>query len=225
MFRVETAVSLSVTVRLLELDLLQLQDVGQPAEQNIQHVKEVTDQQVEIQGAEQVEEQVNEQAVVQEEQAEQAVERAKHFPAGDGHAFSEQQQGGLQANQENIVPLTKHLNSAILNSPATVNSARRTKGKENIGSSYKEITDSKRRSERLANKPKCNLTMEEQATKLLMKKIGTLDAQQDGIDKFAQEFTRPIQTETVKGYRELFDLPEVGEPDILNEVALEAECC
>ena len=102
----ETVVSLSV--RLLELDLLQLQDVGQPAEQNIQHVKEVTDQQVEIQGAEQVEEQVDEQAVVQEEQAEQAVERAKHFPAGDGHAFSEQQQGGLQANQENILPLTKY---------------------------------------------------------------------------------------------------------------------
>ena len=169
---------------------------------------------------------MDEQAIVQEEeQAEQAVEHAEHFLAGDGHIFCEQQQGGLQANQENIVPLTKHLNSAILNSPATVNSARRTKGKENIGSSYKEITDSKRRSERLANKPKCNLTMEEQATKLLMKKIGTLDAQQDGIDKFAQEFTRPIQTETVKGYRELFGLPEAGELDILNEVALEAECC
>jgi len=82
----ETVVSLSV--RLLELDLLQLQDVGQPAEQNIQHVKEVTDQQVEIQGAEQVEEQVDEQAIVQEEeQAEQAVEHAEHFLAGDGHIF------------------------------------------------------------------------------------------------------------------------------------------
>ena len=50
MFRVETAVSLSVTVRLLELDLLQLQDVGQPAEHNFEHVKEVTEQAVEKQG-------------------------------------------------------------------------------------------------------------------------------------------------------------------------------
>ena len=124
----ETVVSLSA--RLLELDLLQLQDVGQPAEHNFEHVKEVTEQAVEKQGAEQVEEQVDEQAIVQEEeQAEQAVEHAEHFLAGDGHIFSEQQQGGLQANQENIVPLTKHLNSAILNSPATVNSARRTKRK------------------------------------------------------------------------------------------------
>jgi len=137
-----------------------------------------------------------------------------------GIFFSEQQQGGLQANQENIVPLTKHLKSTILNSPATVKSARRTKGKENIGSSNKEITDSNRRNERLANKPKCNLSMEAQATQLLMKKSGLLEVQQDDTDKFAHQFTEPVG---VKGYRELFSLPEAGEADILHEVAIEAD--
>jgi hypothetical protein len=68
--------------------------------------------------------------------------------------------------------------------------------------------------------------MEEQATQLLMKKSGTLEADCDGgtIDKFSHQFTEPMKNVDVKDYRVLFDLPEVGETDPLHEVALEAEC-
>lgn len=97
------------------------------------------------------------------------------------------------------------------------------KGKENLDSSNNEVTDSKRRSGRLANKPKSNLTMEQQATQLLMKKCGTLEGEQAGIEEFAHEFIAPIQNVTVKGYRGLFGLPEAGEADILHEVAVEAD--
>ena len=99
--------------------------------------------------------------------------------------ISVQQQRGLKVGKGDIVPLTKHLQCAILSSPAAVKTTIKSKGKEYLGSSSKGMTDSKRRSVRLANKPKCNLSMEAQATQLLMKKSGLLEAQQDDTDKFA----------------------------------------
>jgi hypothetical protein len=132
----------------------------------------------------------------------------------------------LEVVHKELAPFTKQLQKAILTSPATVKPARKPKGKENLGSNTKEMTDSKRRSVRLANKPKSNLTMEEQATQLLMKKSGTLEADCDGgtIDKFAHQFTEPMKNVDVKDYRVLFDFPEVGETDPLHEEVLEAEC-
>lgn len=89
--------------------------------------------------------------------------------------------------------------------------------------------DSKRSSKRLASRPKCNLTMEEQATQLLMKKCGTLAIDMEvtvaAKEKFITQFTEPLLDPTVGGFRDCFGLPEDGDTDVLSAVALEADCC
>ena len=86
-----------------------------------------------------------------------------------------------------------------------------------------------RKSLRLANKPKTNLTMEEQATQLLMKKCGVLEpdqvAEEKHHGKFRAQFVDPLQIDTVGGMREMFGLNSEGVdgPDLLGSVALDAE--
>jgi len=71
-----------------------------------------------------------------------------------------------------------------------------------------------RKSLRLANKAKTNLTMEEQATQLLMKKCGVLEpdqvAEEKHHGKFRAQFVDPLQIDTVGGMREMFGLNSEG---------------
>ena len=105
---------------------------------------------------------------------------------------------------------------------------RPTLGKENAPANINSATNSKRRSERLANKPKTGLTIEEQATQLLIKKSGVLDMEMESTqtakEKFITQFTAPLMNPTVGGFRDCFGLPEAGDSDALNAVAIDAEC-
>lgn len=67
--------------------------------------------------------------------------------------------------------------------------------------------DSKRRSTRLANKPKSDLTMEQQATKI----------------EFRNQFVAPLVDDTVTNYREVFGLLEEGGVDTLAALVINAE--
>lgn len=75
--------------------------------------------------------------------------------------------------------------------------------------------ESVRHSARIASKPKSNLTMEEQATALLIKKSGVLVS---GIApdhaahaEFREQFTEPLKETAVGGFRELFGIPDVAD--------------
>ena len=86
---------------------------------------------------------------------------------------------------------------------------------------------SQRKSRRLANRPKSNLTMEEQATMLLMKKCGTLaevgTVSKEDQAKFREEFVEPLKTVSVSGYRDMFGLSVVDGSNPLSALAVEAE--
>lgn len=69
------------------------------------------------------------------------------------------------------------------------------------------------KNERLANKPKTVLSMQEQATQLLMNKCGILDdkkkpGEADRLN-FSVQFTEPLIDKTVEGFRETFGLNEL----------------
>lgn len=72
-------------------------------------------------------------------------------------------------------PLTKRIPMAVLSTPLTENVVKKGRGKENAGYNPKRIMKIQRKSSRIASRPKTDLTMEEQATMLLMKKYGTLE--------------------------------------------------
>nr|TKV97176.1 hypothetical protein SEVIR_9G476900v2 [Setaria viridis] len=73
------------------------------------------------------------------------------------------------------ISITKTLSVSLLGTPIETNTlkkiVRQEKGKENADVNPKEASESKRRSNRLAHRPKTNLIMEEQATVLLMKRL------------------------------------------------------
>ena len=78
--------------------------------------------------------------------------------------------------------------------------------------------ETKRRGTRLANRSKSTLTMEQQATALLMKKCGILVAQKirkcgilgedeslvPEVDKFREEFVDPLKGRTVSSYSDVW---------------------
>ena len=74
--------------------------------------------------------------------------------------------------------------------------------KRNTAAEMSGLKNSKRRSTRLANRPKSDLTMEQQATALLMKKCGTLN--EDGVPdqttmaQFTTQFVAPLVDDTVQ---------------------------
>lgn len=95
--------------------------------------------------------------------------------------------------------------------------------KENLGST----TRSERRSSRLANKPRSNLSVEEQATALLIKKCGLAEnittptvANQN---KLHTQFVGPLEANVVGGLRDMFGLSEEGAPDKLGALLIDAE--
>lgn len=108
--------------------------------------------------------------------------------------------------------------------PASQPLRNKCKGKENVEKAGP--TDSHRKSSRLANKPKSNLTMAEQATQLLMKKCGVLvddkvaDEKDNG--KFRTKFVVPMEAAVVNGLRDTFGLDGEGNGP-LSAVAIDAE--
>ena len=94
-------------------------------------------------------------------------------------------------------------------------------------STAKEQPQTKRKSIRIANKPKIDLTMEQQATVLLMKKCGLVDdgdpMVKDKIAKFPEQFAGKLKEDAVGGYRDLFGLDNVGSADALSALAIHAD--
>jgi len=71
-----------------------------------------------------------------------------------------------------------------------------------------------KRSMRLANKPPSNLSVEEQAIALLMKKSGILESVKaptvTELQQFHTQFVDPMEGQVVGGMREAFGLPDGG---------------
>lgn len=120
---------------------------------------------------------------------------------------------------------TKKVTNAVLGSPVaqSVKKTSKSKGEINVDA----VLETPRRSNRLANKPKSDLNMEQQATILLMKKCGTYDeddlvAPEKG-EQLGQKFVEPLDEELVENLRETFGLPKVGEAGCLAAIAVNAE--
>ena len=97
--------------------------------------------------------------------------------------------------------LTKQVPRAILETPVTeqnkrmqkpkdkiskgdakevlITPVKENKGNKAVGKENESVHTSKRKSERIASRPKSNLTMQEQATRLLMKKMQNCGHQQE----------------------------------------------
>ena len=51
-----------------------------------------------------------------------------------------------------------------------------------------------------------------------------MESTQIAKEKFITQFTAPLMNPTVGGFRDCFGLPEAGDSDALNAVAIDAEC-
>ena len=96
------------------------------------------------------------------------------------------------------------------------------------GGSMVEIgSQTKRKSTRLASKPRSGLTMEQQATALLLKKCGAADDAAGPAHvaqtTLATKFVAPIVKDTVSNYRDLFGLPEGDGADKFAAITIDAE--
>jgi hypothetical protein len=115
---------------------------------------------------------------------------------------------------------TKKIHGALLCTPAKQVTAK-TSGKG--GTSLQ----ASRRSTRLANRPASDLTMEEQATALLIKRSSFLDCKQmaspNCAEVFCSKFADPMPDDTVGGYREFFGIDNVSGTDSLSAVAVHAD--
>ena len=84
-----------------------------------------------------------------------------------------------------------------------------------------------RRSKRLANKPSSNLSVEQQATALLFKKCGIIEATRMPTaaeqGRFHTQFVEHLDGEVVLGMRNTFGLPEGGAADSLSPLLIDAE--
>ncbi|OEL21879.1 hypothetical protein BAE44_0017102 [Dichanthelium oligosanthes] len=124
-------------------------------------------------------------------------------------------------------PLTKPIPKAILSTPTLQKTTRKVRGKENTETNKNGETEKKRKSDRIANRPKSDLTMEEQATQLLMKKCGTLEigkkAQEEDHDNFREQFAEPLKGDAVFGFRDMFGLTDLPAGEALSALALEAD--
>jgi len=85
---------------------------------------------------------------------------------------------------------------------------KENKGNKAVGKENESVHTSKRKSERIASRPKSNLIMQEQATRLLMKKCGIVDTnnnlEEGQLEKFRLQFVEPMKEMTVQGLRETF---------------------
>lgn len=83
-----------------------------------------------------------------------------------------------------------------------------------------------RRSKRLASKPPSNLSLEEQATALLIRKCGisgpsTMPSAAEP-NRFHTRFVEHMEGEVVQGIREVFGLPEDGVANSLSPLLIDA---
>lgn len=77
----------------------------------------------------------------------------------------------------------------------------------------------------MANKPKTDLTMEQQATTILMKKCGIIEGSQPTAadeGKFRERFVDPMKDEAVDNIREYLGMQEGGS-DTFSAVAIHAD--
>lgn len=117
--------------------------------------------------------------------------------------------------------LKKPIPGAVLTTPVT----KRTPASEEIVESVEVQT--KRKSTRIANRPKTGLTMEEQATQLLMKKCGLLEADAVPVEKakevFCEKFVDHMESGFVTGLRDMFGISGDDGSNPLQALAVEAE--
>uniref|UniRef100_A0A0A9CBA9 Uncharacterized protein n=1 Tax=Arundo donax TaxID=35708 RepID=A0A0A9CBA9_ARUDO len=149
-------------------------------------------------------------------------------------ADSEEMQVQNQMENADLLPFTKSLIKQ-LDTPllCTPQNAKRQKKKErkaakaDIRDTDKDTDkDTQRKSARLASKPKTRLTVEQQATALLIKKTGFL-SQDEELDanahsRFRAQFTQPLSSKTIKNYRIMFGMERTAEADY-QALALEAD--
>jgi len=106
-------------------------------------------------------------------------------------------------------------------------SARKTaKGSSDKGKKSASEMKAERRSVRIANRPNSNLTVEEQATALLIKKSGISGGGAPcaaDLNKFHTQFVDPLEGNIVGEMRETFGLPEGGAADSLRPLLIDAE--
>ena len=114
---------------------------------------------------------------------------------------------------------TKTMTTPLLNTPA-----------QKAGQPISENNtrqETKRRSTRLASRPKSDLTIEQQATALLMKKCGTFgeegEPNQATREDFTAQFVAPLEKDAVSHYRDVFGLPEGEGADKFAAIAINAE--
>lgn len=119
----------------------------------------------------------------------------------------------------------KAINAPILTTPATKVPCK-ANSKKASASMDTDLSNS-RKSKRLANRLIGELTMEEQATALLMKKCNFLDKKQkpDAQQKtlFCSSFADPLPQKEVTQYRTMFNLEEADGTDIRSAVAVHAD--
>ena len=116
---------------------------------------------------------------------------------------------------------TKKLQGGLLATP--IKQAETASARKKAGT----LVQSSRKSTRLANKPASGLTMEEQATALLIKKSSFLDESQlasaQKADVFCSKFADPMPDESVTGYRVFFGIENGAGTDSLSAVAVCAD--
>ena len=123
-------------------------------------------------------------------------------------------------------PYTKMLNAPLLTTPYKCNGG----GGDRLGdaSNKKEAAlQASRKSTRLANRPATTMTIEEQATALLMKKTAFLANAQPsgtwGATEIGNKFVEPLPDEEVTEYRDIFGLSMGEGTDALCAVAVTAD--
>ena len=120
------------------------------------------------------------------------------------------------------LPYIKELPTPILNAPPATEA---TDSQKSLDTPLKE--HSKRKSTRLASRPKSNLTMEQQATTLLMKKCGIFEGQNSNeapsVQKLSEQFAGTLREDTFTEYREMFGLPAEDDTDYLGAIAIHAD--
>lgn len=152
-------------------------------------------------------------------------EHQQNTPVDQAHQDADLQSlqsGVAQKNQKKTV-FTKQLQPPVLLlSDAYPKAKTATTDRALKPSNLNSRTPSSRKSARIASKGKNDMTMEEQATALLMKKCGLLQENKlpdsPTRTKFSTQFTEPIEQETVGNLREAFGLA-----DDLGTIALHAE--
>jgi hypothetical protein len=118
----------------------------------------------------------------------------------------------------------KATSAPLLTTPAKKVTCKATSKKANAST---DGTMSKsRKSTRVANRQTGDMTMEEQATALLMKKCNFLEKKKPEDQAkimFCSSFVDPMLQKVVTQYRTMFNLEEAGGTDILSVVAVHAE--